>query len=331
VSKDTWKPTVGLEDGAEVVEEQGFLKKYIDYFSFGLYDLGILKGQKVRINLTNDAPIYHKPYKYSDVERKMIQACTKELVEAGLVKLAPPDCEYASATVMPSKKDIYGNWIEKRMCGDYKKINMFIKFDRYAMPTLEENFEAIRHAKVFSILDLRSGYYQIGLREENKEKMVFWSIDEDGKDRLFQWKFLSFGLKNVPAEFQRVMDRVFLGLEFVRCYIDDIIIFSTSQKKHRAHLTEVFARLRLHGLKLHPNKCKFYCDRVEYSSHMIYLGGLGMVASKVEVVMSIPRPRDVSRLRAFLGLCNYYHKFVKTFSTIATPLTMLTRNDQPWI
>jgi hypothetical protein len=217
------------------------------------------------------------------------------------------------------------------MCGDYRRINKFTKSDRYAMPTPEENFEAIGHAKVFSTLDLHSGYHQIGLREEDKEKTAFWGIDKDGKDRLYQWKFLSFGLKNAPAEFQRVMDRVFSGLEFVKCYIDDIIVFSTSAQKHRTHLTEVFARLRLHGLKLHPGKCKFYCDRVEYLGHMIYPGGLGVVASKVEVVMSIPKPRDVSRLRAFLGLCNYYCKFVKTFSAIAKPLTMLTRLDQPWI
>jgi hypothetical protein len=93
-------------------------------------------------------------------------------------------------------------------------------------------------------------------------------------------------LKNAPAEFQRVMDRVFSGLEFVRCYIDDISVFSTSSQKQRTHLTKVFVRLRLHGLKLHPGKCKFYCDRVEYLGHMIYPGGLGVVASKVEVVMS---------------------------------------------
>jgi hypothetical protein len=127
------------------------------------------------------------------------------------------------------------------------------------------------------------------------------------------------------------MDRVFSGLEFVNCYIDDIIVFSTSAQKHRTHLADVFARLRLHGLKLHPGRCKFYCDHVEYLGHMIYPGGLGVVASKVKVVMSIPKPRDVSRLRAFLGLCNYYRKFVETFSAIAKPLTMLTRLDQPWI
>jgi hypothetical protein len=173
MTKDIWKSAAGLEDGAAVVEEQEFLQKNVDCFAFGLHDLGVLKGQEVHINLTNDAPIYRKLYKYSDAERKMIQARTAELVEAGLMELAPSDCEYTSATVMPSKKDIYGNWTEKRMCGDYKRINKFTKSDRYAMPTPKENFEAIRHAKVFSTLDLRSGYHQIGLREEDKEKTAF--------------------------------------------------------------------------------------------------------------------------------------------------------------
>jgi hypothetical protein len=135
VTKDTWKPVVGLEDGAAVVEEQEFLQNNVDCFAFGLYDLGVLKGQEVRITLIDDAPIYRKLYKYSDTEQKMIQARTAELVKAGLVELAPPDCEYALATVMPSKKDIYSNWTERRMCGDYRRINKFTKSDRYAMPT----------------------------------------------------------------------------------------------------------------------------------------------------------------------------------------------------
>jgi hypothetical protein len=96
VTKDTWKPVVGLEDGVAIVEEQEFLQKNVDCFAFGLHDLEVLKGQEVRITLTDDAPIYQKPYKYNDAERKMIQARTAELVEAGLVELAPPDCEYAS-------------------------------------------------------------------------------------------------------------------------------------------------------------------------------------------------------------------------------------------
>jgi hypothetical protein len=150
VTKETWKPVVDLENGVEQIEEQAFLRQYVDYFAFSLYDLGVLKGHEVRINLTDDAPIYRKPYKRSEVEHKMIQAWTAELLGAGLVELVPLDCEYASATVMQSKKDIYGNWTEKRMCGDYRRINKFTKSDRYAMPTPEENFEAIGHAKVFS-------------------------------------------------------------------------------------------------------------------------------------------------------------------------------------
>jgi hypothetical protein len=186
VTKDTWKPVVGLEDGVEQVEEQMFLRQYVDCFAFSLHDLGVLKGQEVRINLTNDAPIYRKPYKRSEVERNINQARTAELFGTGLVELASLDCEYASATVMPSKKDIYGNWTKKRMYGDYIRINKFTKSDYYAIPTPEENFEAIGHAKVFSTLDLRLGYHQIGLIEEDKEKTAFWGIDTDGKDKLYQ-------------------------------------------------------------------------------------------------------------------------------------------------
>ena len=155
------------------VEEYKFLKEYMDCFAFNVDDSRVLKGQEVRINLMDDAPIYRKSYKYSDIERKMIRARTGELVAARLVELAPPDCEYASATVMPSKKDIYGNWTEKRMCGGYRRINKFTKSYRYAMPTPEENFEAIGHAKVFSTLNLHLGYYHIGLREKDKEKTTF--------------------------------------------------------------------------------------------------------------------------------------------------------------
>jgi hypothetical protein len=142
----------------------------VDCFAFSLHDLGVLKGQEVHINLIDDAAIYQKPCKRSEVERKMIQARTAELLGEGLVELASSDCEYAFATVMPSKKDIYGNWTKKRMCGDYRRINKLTKSDHYAMSTPEENFEAIRHAKVFSTLDLCSGYHQIGLKEEDKKK-----------------------------------------------------------------------------------------------------------------------------------------------------------------
>jgi len=143
-----------MEDESVEKEEQEVLKSHIGCFAFGLKDLGVLKGQEVRINLTDDTPIYLEPYMYSEIECRMIQDRTKELLEAGLVELVPTDCEYTSAMVMPFKKDIFGNWTKKRMYGDYWRIYRFTKSDRYAMPTLEENFDAIGNAKVFSTLDL---------------------------------------------------------------------------------------------------------------------------------------------------------------------------------
>ena len=198
------------------------------------------------------------------------------------------------------------------------------------MPTPEELFDAVGKARVFSTLDLRSGYHQLPLRVEDRMKTAFWGVDEDGKDSLFHWKFLPFGLKNAPAEFQRVMDQVLKGLPFARCYIDDVIVFSDSPAEHVRHLQQVFERLRAWGLHLHHEKCKFFHDKLAYLGHMIVPGRLGVQMAKVEALNRIPIPRDVPRLRVFLGLANYYRRFVRSFSLIAKPLTQLLRTGQDW-
>ncbi|CAM6082514.1 unnamed protein product [Calypogeia fissa] len=217
------------------------------------------------------------------------------------------------------------------MCGDYRPINRQTKSDCYAMPTPEEIFDAVGHAKVFSSLDLRAGYHQLPVRLHDRQKTTFWGIDSFGNDCLYQWLFLSFGLKNAPAEFQRVMDRILARLDFARCYIDDIIVFNSSVEEYERHLREVFERLKVHGLKLHPAKCKFFHDQIPYLGHTIYPGGLGVQQTKVEAIMRIPRPTDVSRVCAFMGLANYYQRYMKGFSALAKPLTMLTKSDQHWI
>jgi hypothetical protein len=98
----------------------------------------------------------------------------------------------------------------------------------------------------------------LSIREEDKAKTTFWGVNSHGKDCLYQWKFLPFGLKNAPAEFQHVMDRILAGLDFVRCYIDDIVVYSDIVEEHHIHLQIVFERLKAHGLRLHHGKCKFF-------------------------------------------------------------------------
>ena len=132
------------------------------------------------------------------------------------------------------------------------------------MPTPEEIFDAVGHAKVFSSLDLRARYHQLPIRHSDRSKTALWGIDSYGKDCLYQWLFLPFGLKNAPAEFQRVMDRILAGLDFVRCYIDDILVYSSNAEEHQQHLQVVLERLKAHGLKLHPSKCMFFQDKIKY-------------------------------------------------------------------
>ena len=232
---DDWPIEVGPKlTGAEARKVRAFIRSYRNCFAFSLHDLEGYKGKPVRIQLEDDHPIFRRPYRLSASERLGVQTRCQELLAAGLIELS--NGEYACATVMPSKKDIFGNWTEKRMCGDYRPVNRKTKSDRYPMPMPEELFDALGFARIFSTLDLRSGYHQLPLLLGDRVKTAFWGIDKDGKDQLYHWKFLPFGLKNAPAEFQRVMDQLLAGLPFARCYIDDVIIFSNSPQDYVRHL-----------------------------------------------------------------------------------------------
>jgi len=218
-----------------------------------------------------------------------------DLLEVGSMEFSHG--EYALAIVMSAKKDVHSNYTDRRMCGDYRPINRQTKFDKYAMPTPKEIFDVVKHARVFSTLNLRARYHQLPIREEDKAKTVFWGVNSHGKDCFYQWKFLPFGLKNALAEFQRVMDRILVRLDFVRCYIDDIVIYSDTVEEHQIHLQIVFERLKAHGFHLHLGKCKFFQENVEYLGHVIYPGGLGMQQAKVKAIARIPHRTDVSRVR----------------------------------
>ncbi len=199
-------------------------KSVYELFCLNMKELGALIGPSIRIELARDRPIFCRPYRYNDMERDLIRSRTLDLLEAGLVELSHG--EYALTTVMLAKKDVHGNYTDRRMCGDYHPINRQTKSDKYAMPTPEEIFDVVGHVRVFSTLDLRAGYHQLPIRKKDKAKTAFWGVNSHGKDCLYQWKFLPFGLKNAPVKFQRVMDRILAGLDLVQCYIDDIVVYS---------------------------------------------------------------------------------------------------------
>lgn len=302
-------------------------------FAFNDAELGELKGAPIRIDLSDDRPVYRSPYRYSPAAKDHIKKKCSELLQSGRIEPVQRglgDHGYASPTVAPEKKDIYGEWRELRMCGDYRRVNGKTVKDQYRMPTPEEIFDAVGTAKVFSNLDLKSGYHQLPLHEADRGKTAFWGVDANGHDVRYQWRYLPFGLRNAPAEFQRVLDRVLEGLPFARAYIDDILIFSETVEEHHQHLRQVFDRLREAGLTLHPLKCSFFQDRVAYLGHMIVPGGVEVQQAKVRAILDILPPTDVGKLRAFLGLANYYRRFVPNYSSIAKPLTLLTKLEESW-
>ena len=155
LTEETLEPSLGPkltgEEGRRLTQ---FIRAYRSCFAFSMKDLGALIGPGIRIDLASTTPIFRRPYRYSDMERDLIRSRVLDLLEAGLVELSHG--EYASATVMPVKKDMYGNYTDRRMCGDYRPINRLTKSNKYAMPTPEEIFGAVGHAKVFSTLDLRA-------------------------------------------------------------------------------------------------------------------------------------------------------------------------------
>jgi hypothetical protein len=126
------------------------------------------------------------------------------------------------------------------------------------------------------------------------------------------------------------MDRILTRLDFVRCSINDIVVYSDTVEEHHIHLQIVFDRLKAHGLCLHPGKCKFFQESVEYLGHVIYLGGLGVQQAKVEAIARILCPTYVNRVRTFMGFSNYYHRYVKGFNAMAKLLNMLLKLDQEW-
>jgi hypothetical protein len=187
------------------------------------------------------------------MEKALVYVWTTKLLDGDLVELSKND--YVLVIMMFAKNDIFGNWTEWCRCGDYRPINKRTCLNKYAMPLLEEIFDALGQTKVFSTLNLRFGYHQLPLKESDKVKMGFWGTDLHGKDCLYQWQILPINLKNALVELQRVMDQMLGGIIFAKCYIDDIIVFSSTSKYHVHHLQEVFETLKDHNLKLHPSKC----------------------------------------------------------------------------
>ena len=208
------------------------------------------------------------------------------------------------------------------MCIDYRQINKVTVNNKYPLPRIEDLFDQLRGASVFSKIDLRSGYYQLRVKEVDVPKTAF-------RTRYGHYEFLvmPFGLTNAPAAFMDLMNRVFRPYldQFVVVFIDDILVYSKDAQEHEHHLRIVLQTLIENQLFAKLSKCDFWLKEVSFLGHIVSAESIRVDPVKIEAIVNWKPPRNVTEVRSFLGLAGYYRRFVQGFSVIASSLTRLLR------
>ena len=291
------------------------LNEYKSCFASNYNELGCCKLNKIKINTSSTIPIYQLPYRKSFAERQLIKEEVNRMLEANIIR--PSKSPWASPVVMIPKKD--GS---KRFCVDYRKLNLITIQDCFPMPRMDDIFDRLSGAKWFSIIDLKNGYWQSMMDEESIEKTAF-----NTPDGHFEFIRLPFGLKNAPAEFNRLMTQILGDLPYVQIYLDDITVFSTTFEEHTVHIRNVLERLKQADLKINSSKCVFLKQNIKLLGHVISDKGIEADPEKVEAIQNIKYCKNVKQVQSYLGLCGYYRKFIRDYSKIAQPLHNLTKKD----
>ncbi|WVZ89505.1 LOW QUALITY PROTEIN: hypothetical protein U9M48_035898 [Paspalum notatum var. saurae] len=255
-------------------------------------------------------------------ELRELKVQLQEQLDKGFIR--PSSSPWGCPALFVEKKDQGG----KRLCVDYRPLNAVTIKNKYPLPHIDILFDQLAGAKVFSKIDLRSGYYQIKIREEDIPKTAFST-----RYGLYEYLVMSFGLTNAPAFFMYMMNSVFMNEldKFVVVFIDDILIYSKSEKEHEEHLKIVLTRLREHKLYAKFSKCAFWLKEVSFLGHILSEKGVAVDPSKVEDVLNWKQPETVTEIRSFLGLAGYYRRFIKDFSKTAKPMTSLMKKNAKYL
>jgi len=268
------------------------------------------------------APVSRRPYRMAPDELKELKTQLQEQLDKGFIR--PSSSPWGCPALFVEKKDQGG----KRLCVDYRPLNAVTIKNKYPLPHIDILFDQLAGAKVFSEIDLRSGYYQIKIREEDIPKTAFST-----RYGLYEYLVMSFGLTNAPAFFMYMMNSVFMNEldKFVVVFIDDILVYSKNEEEHEDHLRTVLTRLREHQLYAKFSKCAFWLREVSFLGHVLSERGVAVDPSKVEDVLNWKQPETVTEIRSFLGLAGYYRRFIKDFSKTAKPMTSLTKKNAKYL
>lgn len=273
------------------------------------------------INTGDAVPLKQKPYRHSPEKEAYIRKEVDQLLKLGLIE--PSFSPWGSPVLLVNKKD--GGL---RMCIDYRKLNSLTKKDAYPLPLIEDCLERCKNAKWMTIIDLADAYHHIPMAPGSEAATAFCT-----KDGLYHWRVMPYGATGCPGAFQRYVDRVLTGLNGVICtaYFDDIVIYTDGTfEQHLKDLERVLKRLSDHHLRARIHKCHFAYDEIIFVGHQVKNGTIRPDPDKLKAIADLKPPEDITHLKSFLGLVNYYRKFVPGFAKIALPLYALTKKGVNW-
>jgi hypothetical protein len=284
-------------------------------------ELGELQGVQAKIHVAkNVRPRFEKARTVPFAIREKVEKELEHLQSLGVIR--PVRFSDWAAPIVPVMK---GDG-RVRICGDYKvTINRAAKLEKYPIPRIEELFASLAGGKAFSKLDLSHAYLQIPLDEASRRYVTIST-----HKGLFEYLRLPFGVASAPSIFQRVMENLLQGIPRVCVSIDDILVTGATEEEHLANLAQVLRRLESAGMRLKREKCAFLLKSVSYLGHVISAEGLHTAESKVKAVVEAPDPRNISELRSFLGMVNYYGNFLPNLATTLSPLYHLLRQTTAW-
>ncbi|WVZ93872.1 hypothetical protein U9M48_039825 [Paspalum notatum var. saurae] len=289
---------------------------YPDVFPKELPGLPPDRDVEFRIDLVpGTAPVSKRPYRMAPDELRELKTQLQEQLDKGFIR--PSSSPWGCPALFVEKKDQGG----KRLCVDYRPLNAVTVKNKYPLPHIDILFDQLAGAKVFSKIDLMSGYYQIRIREEDIPKIAFLT-----RYGLYEYLVMSFELTNTPAFFMYMMNSVFMNEfdKFVVVFIDDILIYSKDEKEHKEHLRIVLSCLKEHKLYAKFSKCAFWLKEVAFLGHILS-------EKRVAVDPSKEQPQTVTEIRSFLGLAGYYRRFIKDLSRTAKPMTSLTQKNAKFV
>ncbi|UYV76585.1 hypothetical protein LAZ67_14001278, partial [Cordylochernes scorpioides] len=295
------------------------MNDYDDIFGENKYNVRPLKVDPPRLTLRDKTPVCLRPYRHNLKDNGTIKEQISQLLKYGIIK--PASSPYSSPVTLARKK---GESDKTRLCIDFRKLNSKLMGDSFPIPLIEDIIQKVQGSRVFSCLDILSAYWTVSLHEKDQYMTCFTTTEGS-----YQWCRLPFGLRTAPAIFNRILSSILqkYDLKNVISYFDDILVFSNDTQSHLEHLKEIFEILQKEGIQLRKEKCLFFMKKINYLGYEIFGDQMSPSGINVDIIKSLPPPRNVRCLRSFLGSVTHYAKFINHFNKLRAPLNNLLKKD----